>query len=311
MRRPVLVTVLSGLSALALLPAPASATFAGKPGRIAYEAFGGSGGSDGVYSIARDGSDNRLIVPGGRDPSWSRRGTRLVFVQGDALWWARADGSHRHRIVSTSRIEDATDFYEPVWSPDGRQVAFGVSGEVIDDEDTFSDVYTVNTDGSLLRKRAVGSAVSWAPDGRHIAYVHHGDEIRWMRPNGRHKRLLVRTEGTSGSLDFSPNGRRLVYLNTPSGGPQPSGEQRIQVLDVKTRKVRRFRTLRTASAFANHPFWRPAGGRIAFAYVRFGSSLPHELRTIGRKGHGVRTVFPIPDDLIPERLSWQALPRRR
>ena len=63
-------------------------------------------------------------------------------------------------------FNDAFDA-SPVWSPDGRRIAF------TSDRDGRSEVYVMNADGSgvtrLTHNDAVDSSPAWSPDGRRIA----------------------------------------------------------------------------------------------------------------------------------------------
>src|ERR671924_1034200 len=90
--------------ACALVPAaPASATFPGSNGRIAFVQ------SSNVYTMEPDGSGVRQLtslLPGSAAPfvAWSPSGRRLVFDMsppgGSAqLWTMRADGSRQHLLL--------------------------------------------------------------------------------------------------------------------------------------------------------------------------------------------------------------------
>ena len=58
------------------------------------------------------------------------------------------------------------DSYDPVWSPDGTQVAYVVRGE------DSPSVYVANADGSgQPRKLTDGDNPSWSPDGERIAFT--------------------------------------------------------------------------------------------------------------------------------------------
>jgi hypothetical protein len=102
----------------------------------------------------------------------------------------------------------------PVWSPDGKQIAF--SRFAGDD----SDVYIVHADGSNLDPVAIGpeqqSFLGWAADSRSIFFsvyaagIHH---IFWQElQTGQKREILVLPPGTT-LFSLSPDGKRLVYGN--------------------------------------------------------------------------------------------------
>jgi len=104
---------------------PASATFPGKNGRIAFIA-----GPD-VYTMNPDGSDVKQLTNLGPDhpafwESWSPDGKQIVFSEYPApnfiaqLWLMNADGSNRHLLLAESDfINERASF-----TPDGSSVVF-------------------------------------------------------------------------------------------------------------------------------------------------------------------------------------------
>lgn len=70
------------------------------------------------------GKRTRTLTAQGESPDWSPRGDRLVFVRTRgryaALFVVNSDGSGLHRIY----VVKGNSLDSPVWSPDGRQIAF-------------------------------------------------------------------------------------------------------------------------------------------------------------------------------------------
>jgi TolB protein len=78
------------------------------------------------------------------------------------------------------------------WSPDGRKLAFTT------DRDGNAEVYTMNSDGSGLRRLTDNPAfdgdVAWSADGRKLAFVSDRDGswgVYVMNPDGSGQRALT------------------------------------------------------------------------------------------------------------------------
>ena len=118
-------------------------------------------------------------------------GSRLVYTQParglfwDAsafdIWTARADGSDARRLTS-----DPANDGGPVWSPDGRRLAF-VSDRDRNGRCLFHDcignageIYVMNADGSgeqrLTRNPAEDNDPTWSGDGTRIAFARISNE---------------------------------------------------------------------------------------------------------------------------------------
>ena len=171
-------------------------------------------------------------------PVWSPDGRRIAFVRGRGahkygnaerdsdIYLANADGSGRRRLTQSPQRDG-----DPVWSPDGRRLAFvrvryGVGDRLLG----FGDIYLVNADGSGLRRlvRAISPLVrmpggptwgfsanpAWSPDGRRIAFVSNrdgSDDIFVVNADGSGLRNLTRSRGNDHDPVWSPDGRVIAF----------------------------------------------------------------------------------------------------
>lgn len=110
----------------------------------------------------------------------------------------------------------------PDFSPDGRAIAFANKAG-----DNPTAIWMVNTDGLNPRLVYTGArdivAVAWSPDGEKIAYAMNSGvpqeyEIYIMNSNGRsHLKISQGLQGIGGSVDWSPDGKRLLVYAGPFG----------------------------------------------------------------------------------------------
>ncbi|WP_123042390.1 TolB family protein [Cohnella candidum] len=160
-----------------------------------------------------------------RDMAWSPDGSLAAFVgyesgtpgpSSPGLWVVQRDGSAPKEIAKPG--DDDTAYESPVWSPDGKKIAFTATHATLSDETGVVQeqrVMIVNADGTGLTAVAKGKEPSWSRDGSQIAYAAPTDsgitEIHIVDVNGSgHDRALV-----SGSQPaWSPNGPFIAFVKT-------------------------------------------------------------------------------------------------
>jgi WD40-like Beta Propeller Repeat len=136
------------------------------------------------------GESDYALSPDGTQIAWFKRlgtGISRTFADGssagvgfiDELWVSPVAGGPGVRIVTHADVAKNEWYQSPVWSPDGRQIAYAVMVSVFNADNGGAyraALDTVNVDGSdhreiTSRPGTDEVGISWSPDGRAIAYV--------------------------------------------------------------------------------------------------------------------------------------------
>ena len=237
-------------------------------------------GDTGIYMIPALGGAERKI----RDTHWEERDFDQVFWYFGRLSWSpdgkllafsdrpssneptsiyllSLDSLSTHRLTSSGLPGD----YNPVFSPDGRTLAFDRGSQGV------TSIYTVPVSGGQEKRLITGSqfgwGLAWTSDGRDIIFGRAGYLAKsgwlWKIParGGDPQRLQFGQEGTEPSI----RGSRLVYARQVSN----LNIWRKQ-LDSKHSSVSANRFL-SSTAIESGPQYSPDGSRIAFESTRSGS----------------------------------------
>jgi Tol biopolymer transport system component len=237
--------------------ADAAPTFPGANGKIAFERGNETAEHD-IYTVDPDGSNELNLTHNGsnnRQIAWAPDGSRIAFFSdGDGsdnyydVHVAKADGSGAVRVANTGGAN------APVWSPDGRWIAFA---------DGF--LYVVRPDGTGLR--AVTwmrvSYPAWSPDGSKIAFGSNDGyrtDIWVVNPDGSGlERLTDDLDRTNGAVSWSPDGTQVAYASGREFGCDYAGCVRMYLMNADGTNRRKL-----TDRQAYYASWAPDGSRIAF-----------------------------------------------
>ena len=301
-RRPVAVllvvmAVLAAIIVTALLAgAPRRSTSVITNGWVAFAAGGpdpsGEQGERDIYLVA-EAQPARRIVGTDSDlldqicPAFSPDGTRLAYgeAKGTEYGGYRAaalvvvDLDRDGDVSRSQRIPVGGEYPPPcaTWSPDGRQVAFGVTPTRLLDPEPSANrgetwVVTLESGQISVLSDLSPSDLEWSPDGAQLAIAGRPLPLGGgARPDGMIRLYSVLTGewrtlvGPTGAqwLSWSPDGGRIAYQR--AHGPTDD-TQDLLVVDVD----RGSESLLVADFAALHgigPVWSPVGDRIVYQRV--------------------------------------------
>lgn len=137
-------------------------------------------------------STNPQVSPGGKQIAYVRRSNDIMSDRARrSIWLASSDGKDHRPLLSSS-----FDYYSPSWSPDGSKLAY------ISNTDGKPQLYVRWMDSGqtalITNINSTPSALTWAPNGKHIAFT--------MSVDSKEKPFAVdmpkKPKGASWSADF-------------------------------------------------------------------------------------------------------------
>ncbi|MBA3735414.1 MAG: PD40 domain-containing protein [Actinobacteria bacterium] len=225
--------------------------------RLAFLSGSFGAGSLRVLNLSK-GREQRIGTRTVRAFDWSPDGTRLVYEATDRrIWIAAANGTGRAMQIGKG--------HAPVWSPDGKWIAY------FDGPEENSDVFKVSARGSrpmrLTHSRSPDYSPQWSPKGSQIAFISERNgntELYLVRSNGSGLRRLTHDSAPDEDFEWDRSGTQLVYVSYRDGADPLSigiGNAEVQSVEVRTGIIH---DLSNNPAWDGDPAWSPDGRWIAF-----------------------------------------------
>ena len=191
----------------------------------------------GVYPVTEgsllwvdlDGNTEALPLPSARYmwPRFSPEGNRLAYTEGpsnEGEIWVYDIG-----LESPVRLTSTGESVQPVWSPDGTQLAYAHRADA-----GPRQLYLMSADGSDQRRLTESDTrqtpASWSVNDV-LAFLQDGDIWTISVDDGSDAVRFFETPATEGFAAFSPNGQFLAYVSDDAFGqnevyvrPFPAGQ---------------------------------------------------------------------------------------
>ena len=278
------IVVAAAASLVALASAQSSpATFKGQNGRLVYQAQVGAHTQ--LFTIKPDGTGARQITrftdSDAAWAAWSPDGTRIAFERDfanhAAIYTMNAHGTN-HRLLTPRGLNG-----QPSWSPDGKKITFGryIPGKE-------ASIWVMNRDGSRLRRvtrnplpkndgcgGCAGQGPSqFSPDGRRIAFIWvkgaHSAAIYVVGVNGKRLHQVTPfTRGIADKIDWSPDGKEIVFSSPEFGRPGKSSN--IYLVRPNGTDLRQLTRETGGEINAGADSWSPDGKKIAYVSNKSGT----------------------------------------
>lgn len=242
--------------------------------RIAYVVKSGSeyrleiADSDGENPIAVTRSNEPLI-----SPVWSPDGGKLAYVSFEnkkkpVVYVQDLASSNRTLLAEFKGSNSA-----PAWSPDGTKLALALS------RDGLTQIFTINADGSNLKKLTSSSGIDteprYSPDGESIYFTSDrsgGPQIYKISIEGGEARRITFNGTYNISPRVSPDGKMLAYISRRDG--------RFQLFSLDLSNSQELRL--SDSSPDESPSFAPNGKYIMYATMSGGRGTLAVVSTDGR-----------------------------
>jgi WD40 repeat protein len=194
--------------------------------------------------------------------------------------------------LSNNELRRLTQFgVEPVWSPDGAQIAYRdprTRGLWVADVSTglIQEIFPVETDDEWV------DFFSWSPDSQKIALVKTILMLEtgaiWIVDIHRQSIQLVPEEMHAGNIKWSPVGDHMLFISPAGDHLTPESPLSLWVVDAATGVQKQITQNMTVSGAD----WSPDGNQIVFTGVNLleGGTAPYDLWLITKDGSELKRI---------------------
>lgn len=238
----------------------------------------------------------------------AQNGTSKIFVMDD-------DGGNIKQLNDTPYTES-----RPIWSPNGRRIAF--LRDTTPDDDTINFyIFIMNANGSNVQQLSDGTInpmdLRYSPDGKELLYHTGQSGLRRLDIDSRQSNL-IHPVWHVWHFDWSPDGQQIVFINDDHG----IFERTLWMVGVNGDNPREWLALDPDRGTMNIllPRWSPDGEQILYTEMdtivthkqdEHGNEVATGFRAAGTFriivytiDDGTTQALKIPNNWFPSALAW-------
>lgn len=228
-----------------------------------------SNGVKELFQVDRDGADLIQLTRNGSltlSPTVAADG-RLAYVTYKSgppeIWGQRKKDGPHEKLYPTSGAGGMLS--SPVWSPDGKRLAF-VQGDRRGNSDIMVLDIATGRARRLTDSNGINTEPTWNPNGNQLAFTSDregGPQIFLMQDDGSNLRRLTGEGLYNASPAWSPNGAMVAYVSRFEG--------KFDLFVYKLGEGKAYQ-ITTGVSTSESPAWSPDERHLVFTSNRFGSS---------------------------------------
>jgi serine/threonine protein kinase len=229
-----------------------------------------------------------------RKPWWVAVAVLAVAVVAWTVWLFRfrqpAHAPEQAEMTVRPFLTSPMNETTPIFSPDGKTVAFSWDGEDGSNRDIYVKLVDAGNPLRLTTDPAPDTCPVWSPDGKFIAFqrqvnVDREQVLTVPALGGPERKLLEEKPAGRCRVSWHPNGKSVAFSSMPDGAPPG-----IFLLDLESGQQRRFTTAPAGSLRDELPAFSPDGKTLAFFRLRNGSAVSGDVMLLAMDNGALRTL---------------------
>lgn len=185
------------------------------------------------------------------DPAWSPDGRYIAYIkhaaEGCKIFKISSSGGPEQKVVA---LEKGVHPLHPAWSPDGKWLAYAVhrNSPALHGIRLFSVASLDSRELTGQQPEVIDDKPIFSPDGKRLAFIRFvagKKDIFWMRVDGGEARRLTHGQHWITDVDWTPDGRHLVFSSHDGLWKIPAAGGKAELLAAGSMTIENVSVART------------------------------------------------------------------